>query len=213
MRHHTILTTLVAAMIGASAAHGQGTPAAPAPAPAEKKALQIVFVPQDLIEKNKKSGKLKEDTFYWTNATNNPDYSPKGMEEEGKPFLRVEGHSTATDQSTTGEKQKARAESRTTVTRAFTVPAGAKKATAKLIARATHDVWSDTGGGAIFSNTLLTKDGKGLWASFGKPDLNKGWQTKTSVIELHEGTQQLVVELATEGKTPLDIAALEVTFE
>jgi hypothetical protein len=187
------------------------TPAAPAAAEADKKsdALQIVFVPKAMMEKNLPSGKLKENTLYWFNFSDNAEHAPVAKQEEGKTFLRVQGKY----EEKNGKID--RMTSRTEIFRAFNVPEGAKTAKVQSVVKAIHDVWSDDAPGTpqIFAGGHATREGKKLSSTIEFPKVNAGWQTLGGTIVIHPGTQQIVISYTTDGGVPLDIQSMSVTFE
>jgi hypothetical protein len=209
------LFILTAALVTNASAQTDKPAAAPTPTKAEEN-LQIVFVPRELMSKNEKSGKLKENTFYWTNATDNPESGPAPQSEEGKTFLRVQGKYVAFNSDSGPETLYAREKSETTINRAFDVPEGAKTAEITYTARASHDVWVDPAGKShmrLAGWASLTREGKSIRTSLPKFQLNAGWKTETAYVPVPAKTQQIVVSMRTDGGVPLDIAALTVTFQ
>lgn len=225
----TLTFAIVAALTGSAFAQTAKpeTPApTPAPAPAsgaaakpeeagkEKTTIQLVYVPTETMKANAPSGKLKENTFYWTNNTDNSELGPKAITEEGNTFLRVQG--TYPDFSTTGDVTKARTESITCIYRAFNIPAGTKKATLTYTSRVTHNVWKDAArsiGMTLAGDLLLTKDGLFLTSVCRPGTPNEGWKTNTAVVTVPPETQQAVVRFKTDGGVAIDIQAMSIAFE
>jgi len=204
------------AIVGASAQNAPSGTATPAAAASESNALQIVFVPKKLMDENQKSGKLKENTFYWTNVTDDASSAPTAQKEGDVTFLRLVGKYPEKIEDETTKKNQARVQSVVNLYRAFNLPEGKTKAIVSYKVRATHDIWNDPAQGAgpaLGAAGNLVREGKALFVGVTKPQINKGWETLTSNIVIHPGAQQLVINFKTDGGVPLDIASLSVSFE
>jgi hypothetical protein len=194
--------------------------ATPAPAAAETNAAvkkeagkaaptQIVFVPKKMLEENKVAGKLKENTFYWSNIPDDAAQGPAVAEDNGVPYLLLKG---------CGDEKTRKAVTQVTLVRAYNVPAGAiqVKITAEL--KQTYDEWVDQSPGneglptlqySFFKNGIEARKGSPIQM----PARNvKEWKAMMTTALVPAGAQQLVIVGKVDFPTAIAIASLDVSF-
>ena len=188
----------------------------PAPAPVKKEAAkqagaptQIVFVPKKMLEENRTTGKLKENTFYWSNLPDDSTQGPTVAEEAGVPYLLLKG---------CGDEKTRKAVTQVTLMRAYNVPEGATnvKITAEL--KQTYDEWIDQSpenGGmptlqySFFKNGIEARKGSVIQL----PARNlKEWKTTAVTATVPSGAQQLIIVGKADFPTSIAIASLDATF-
>lgn len=203
----------------------------PVPAAAKTEGpTQIVFVPKAILLTNQYSGKLKENTFYWTNGLDSTKESPTPMQEYGQSFLRITGpsnHAPVLREDPNWDdrekfqnkinKDQAQKESTITVLRAYNVPNNAVSAEISLVSRCTYDPFDDvllsTKQPSPEAKAVLTKNGRFVSSTIQACSKNKGWQQTTSKVEIAPGTQQLVISISTRTYAPVDLKSIGVSFE
>ena len=215
MKHIPTIGILIAAATFATAQNeNQSTDKKPA----DQKTLQIVFVPKELAEKNIASGKLKEDTFFWNNGTNNTEKTPTAKTEDGVAFLQIKPILPPAKGTTSGYFADAATESRTGVHRAFTIPENATKAVISYNIRMSYDPWEHPQISPFIAvKTLFTNNGKQVGTDAGlsinREDMNKGWVSQTKEINILPGAQQILLSFTTNAAVTLDIAGLNAEFK
>ena len=185
---------------------------------------QIIFVPRNMLETDKDSGKLKENTFYWANETDDATQGPKVADDGGTPYLLIKG---------SGDAKTPKAKTRVTMVRAFNVPAGAQSVVLAANLKATYDEWSDNAfapsgspyilygfvkdGKQARSGSLLERRGdKTLTLSSPVKDAlkfgDKNWQVLQTKLGVPAGAQQLVITAGADFPSSLSISSLETNF-
>lgn len=220
-KHYKSITAVAAFAMLASAGVSQAQPT-PAPTPArpasESPAVkpgtpaptQIVFVPKKMLEENKEAGKLKENTFYWTNIPDDANQGPKVAQEDEKPVLLLKGAGTETT---------TKSMTIVTLVRAFNIPENAKSATISYEIKQGYDEWIDKN---IADKSLpalsysFFRNGKEARKDTKLPlpsRQDKEWKTVNQKTDLPAGAQQLVIVARTDFPTSLSFSALDVTFD
>jgi hypothetical protein len=183
--------------------------------------LQIVYTPKKLMEENLKSGKLKENVFYWCQEKDRTTTPPKGEKEGDKTFLRIDGafEPLAKNYSV----RAAEGESVIKLYRAYNIPEGKTKAIIKMNCRKFYDPWNDklstsastenpAGWSTPRGMTYVTNNGKALTMPLALPPTENEWAITKTEINTPSGSQQLVLEISTKAFKPVDIASMEVEF-
>lgn len=217
-----ILALTVAA--GSLAAFTPNANAQAAPATAKGQATQIVFVPNKMLEENKVSNKLKENTFYWSNQIDDAAQGPKVADDGGTPYLLLKG---------TGDEKAQKTLTAVNLVRVYNVPADAQSVTVLANVKANYDEWVDNIPGWITSPGLsfsFYKDGKqarktGLLErrnsrayTPNNPNTaaltygSKDWTMLKTTVPVPAGAQQLVVTATADFAANLSIASLEANF-
>lgn len=170
----------------------------------------IVFVPQKMLTESRKSGKIKDKTFYWSNQTNNEKAGPSVQSEGGASFLLLKGP---------GDQTTNKSETILTVVRAFNVPGNAKSVTLSAEVKATYDEWIDNAPKTEKNLPSLTysfvKDGQETRGGtpLPLPPLNLNQWKKTAITtSIPAGAQQLVVTAEVNFPTSISLASLTATF-
>lgn len=175
-----------------------------------QEATSILFVPSQSLEATRTSGKLKDNTFHWTNLLADPKQGPTVAKDGNTQFLLIKG---------AGTQASPKENTIVTVVRAFNVPAGAKYAKIVVEGKTSYDEWIDNAPRATKTLPTLTysfvKDGKEARANT-KIDLgerNAGtWHRTELETDIPTGAQQIVIVGKTDFPATLSLTALNVTF-
>jgi hypothetical protein len=162
----------------------------------DKIPLEIVYISEADLAKDKKEAKLRENTLYWASEEKTEDNSPTITNEEDRKFLRLKSEQPATK-----------------ILRAFNVPKGATRATVTIIGVAKFPEGSAPEKGLIGVASQI-KSGKEEQTDVTIPNpKDPDWKKCKSYVYLEPEVQQLVVSVERNGESGIDVEMIRVSFD